>query len=136
MHEFKFSIPLNIRITDVNYGNHVGYQNFLSFFQEARIAYLDQFGFSELNISGSGMIISEVNCKYKKELFFGDDIIVGCRISKLRPKVFIMNYQISKADEICASGVTTNMCFDYDIKKVVKLPPEFVTAIKEYEGLA
>ncbi|MBU3948388.1 MAG: acyl-CoA thioesterase [Proteobacteria bacterium] len=135
MTEFKFSISLKVRIDDVNYGNHVGYQIYFLYFQQARIAYLAQFGYSELNINGYGMIISEANCKYKQELFFGDDIIIECRVSELKSKMFIMDYRISKANKVCASGYTTNMCFDYNKKKVVSLSQEFIDKIKEFEGV-
>ncbi len=134
MAEFKFSIPLTVRIDDINYGNHVGYQIYFLYFQQARIAYLAQFGFSEFNINGYGMIISEANCRYKQELFFGNDIIVKCKVSELKSKMFIMEYLITKADKVCAIGFTNNMCFDYKNKKVVILPQEFINTIKNFEG--
>ena len=81
------------------------------------------------------MIISEANCKYKQELFYRDEIRVKCGIGQLKSKVFIMEYQIEKGDDVCAVGSTTNFCYDYQKKKVVKLPLGFVTAIREYEGL-
>ena len=135
MRNLRFSIPLKVHIGDVNYGGHVGYQVYLSYFHEARIAYLKEFGCSELDIHGYGMIISEVNCKYKKELFHRDEIRVKCGIGQLKSKAFIMEYQIEKSDDVCAIGSTTNLCYDYQKKKVVKLPLEFVKTIKEYEGL-
>ncbi|MBU1055894.1 MAG: acyl-CoA thioesterase [Proteobacteria bacterium] len=135
MTEFKFLIPLKVRIDDLNYGNHVGYQMHFVYFQQARVAYLNQFGFSEFDISGYGMIISEANCKYKKELFFGDDIIIGCKVSELKSKMFIMDYLITKADQVCAFGFTYNMCFEFNNKKVVKLPQEFIDKIKKFESI-
>lgn len=135
MKDFRFSLPLKVHIGDVNYGGHVGYQIYLSYFQEARIAYLKEFGCTELDIHGCGMIISEANCKYKQELLYGEEIRVKCGIGQLKSKAFVMEYQIEKGDDVCAVGSTTNLCYDYQKKKVVKLPSEFVTAIKEYEGL-
>ena len=135
MKDFKFSIPLKVHIGDVNHGGHVGYQIYLSYFQEARIAYLKEFECTELDIHGYGMIISEANCKYKQELFYRDEIRVKCGIGQLKSKAFIMEYQIEKGDDVCAIGSTTNLCYDFQNKKVVKLPLEFVKAIREYEDL-
>ena len=135
MKDFRFSIPLKVHIGDVNYAGHVGYEVCLSYFQEARIAYLKEFGCTELDIHGYGMIISEVNCKYKQELFHRDEIRVKCRIGQLKSKAFIMEYQIEKGENVYAIGSTTNLCYDYQMRKVAKLPLEFVTAIKEYESL-
>ena len=50
--------------------------------------------------------------------------------------MFTMDYRILKGDQVCALGYTTNLCFDYGSKKVVKLPLEFVTAVKTFEGTA
>ena len=135
MRNFRFSIPLKVHIGDLNYWGHVGYQIYLLYFQEARIAYLKEFGCTELDIHGYGMIISEVNCKYIKELFHRDEIRVKCGIGQLKSKAFVMEYQIEKGDDVCAIGSTTNLCYDYQKKKVVKLPLEFATAIREYEDL-
>lgn len=134
MNPFKFSFPITVRISDINYGNHVGYQHFFSYFQDARIAYLHQFGFSERDIAGYGMLVAEATCQYKRELFHGDHIIVQCRVSLIRKKSFIMTYQIEKEGLLCATGSTTNMCFDSKNKKVIQLPEAFITAVEFYEG--
>lgn len=135
MNEFKFSIPLLVRVSDLNYGNHVGYQNFLSYFQEARIAYLAQFGYSERNIEGYGMIVAEANCKYKQELFLNDSIRVGCRVKEIKSKLFVMQYRILKADLTCAEGFTKNLCYDYQANKIVRLPEPLVKNVQTLEGL-
>jgi acyl-CoA thioester hydrolase len=134
MKDFKFTIPVTVRVAEINYGNHVGYQHFLSYFQESRIAYLRQLGFSERDIGGYGMIVSEVTCRYRRELFLGDLIDVGCRIPEMKSKAFIMEYRIEKMNTTCATGATTNLCFDYAAKKVVPLPGEFVAAVKAFES--
>ena len=54
MRDLRFSIPLMVHIGDVNYGGHVGYQVYLSYFQEARIAYLKEFGCTESEFAGTG----------------------------------------------------------------------------------
>ncbi len=136
MSEFKFSRPLKVRIGDINYGNHVGHETFFSYFQEARIAYLSRFGFSELDIGGCGMMMSEANCRYRKELNFGDEVIVTCRVSRLKTRSFVMDYHILRGDDLCAVGFTSALCYDYREKKIVHVPSEFVVAIQEFEGLS
>jgi len=134
MLNFKLVIPITVRIGDINYGNHVGHQNFFLYFQEARLAYLRQFGFSELDIFGFGMIICAAECSYKQQLFLGDEIMVGCRISDLKSKRFVMDYRIERTDTLCATGSTNNLCYDYQSKRVVSWPLEFAEAIRQYEG--
>lgn len=136
MDNYNFSIALTVRVNDLNYGNHVGYQHFFSFFQEARIAYLDQFGFSELDIGGGSMIVSEANCQYKRELHLKDQIRVGCAVRELKSKLFLMDYAILKENVICAKGFTKNFCYDYNTQSICRVPDVFAQAITEYEKRA
>jgi len=133
--EFQLTVPIKIRISDINYGNHVGYDRYFTFFQEARIAYLNQFGFSELDIGGFGMMVSDAGCRYKRELNMGDAIEVQCRISHLKKKAFVMAYRILRNGKICATGSTTNICYDYHEKKIADWPPAFIRVIREFEGI-
>lgn len=133
MSSFKFSTPLTVRVSEINYRNHVSYHNYLLYFQEARIAYFNQLGCSERDIYGVGMVISEATCRYKRQLFLGDAIRVYCGVETLEPKMFQMGYQIEKDGEVCAVGSTTNLCYDYQLEKVVSLPDAFVDAIRSYE---
>ncbi len=135
MTPYKFSIPMTVRVNDLNYGNHVGHQNYFSYFQESRVAYLNQFGYSELNIGGYGMIMAEAGCKYKQALFLNDAVSVACRVVELKSKRFTMDYQIARSDVICAEGFTVNICYDYQTQKVVRLPEEFIRQVKAFEGL-
>ena len=135
MNGFKFSIPLTVRINDLNYGNHVSHQNFFSFFQESRVAYLNQFGYSELDIGGYGMIMAEAGCKYRQALFLNDAIRVACKVVELKSKRFTMAYRIDREDVVCAEGFTINVCYDYGSKKVVRLPEEFTRKISRFEDL-
>jgi acyl-CoA thioester hydrolase len=47
------TIKIPVRITDINYGNHVGNNSFVEIIHEARMQFLSQFGFTELDIAGS-----------------------------------------------------------------------------------
>ncbi|MGD9007712.1 MAG: thioesterase family protein [Desulfobacteraceae bacterium] len=133
--DYKFSIPLTVRAGDLNYGNHVAYYNYLLYFQEARVGYLAQFGCTEMDIKGYGMIISEARCRYKRELFLGDAIQVYCSVTELKPKRFTIHYQIQRSGAICAEGETINICYDYAAKRIASLPKEFIADIARFENL-
>ena len=135
MSAYKFHIVLTVRVNDLNYGNHVGHQNYLSYFQEARVAYLRQFGYSEFDLGGCGMIMAEAGCKYKQALFLDDKVRVACAVAELKSKRFTMTYRIERDDIVCAEGFTVNLAFDYQSNKVVRLPEAFVERIKAFQVL-
>jgi|GEM_PF-1031520 len=135
MKDFNITIPITVRIGEINYGNHVGYQHYFTYFQEVRIAYLAHLGFTEKDIGGYGMMVSEAICRYRRELFLGDRIEIGCRVSAIKSKAFVMDYRIEKMKALCASGTTTNVCVDSGTGKVVLLAESFSTAVRTFEDI-
>jgi acyl-CoA thioester hydrolase len=68
---FSFSTSIPVRITDLNYGGHVGNDTILSLLHEARVQYLQSLGYTELAFAGTSLIMSDVAIEYKNELFYG-----------------------------------------------------------------
>ncbi|NNG26771.1 MAG: thioesterase, partial [Ignavibacteriaceae bacterium] len=48
--KFMFNTEITIRVTDLNYGAHLGNDSVLSICHEARMRFLKHFGYSELDI--------------------------------------------------------------------------------------
>ena len=90
--QFSFSTKIPVRITDINYGGHVGNDSILSLLHEARLKYLTHLGFSELNIAGVGLIMADVGIEFKGESFYGDELTVSMaagEFSKISFEIFI-----------------------------------------------
>jgi YbgC/YbaW family acyl-CoA thioester hydrolase len=118
---FSFSTTIPIRISDVNYGGHVGNDSFLSLLHEARLRFLNQFGYSEMNVEGVGLIMSDVGIEYKKELAYGDTIKISVAATGFDRLGFDLYYLIELIDgdkTIVAGKAKTGMlCFDYATKR-------------------
>jgi acyl-CoA thioesterase FadM len=52
--QFIFSTLIPVRITDINYGNHVGNDAILSLLHEARMQFLNKAGYTELEFGCVG----------------------------------------------------------------------------------
>ena len=50
---FKFSANIPVRITDLNYGGHVGNDTILSIIHEARAQFLKNYDYSEKDSRGN-----------------------------------------------------------------------------------
>lgn len=136
MEGFRFVMPYRVRISDINYGGHVSNAAVLSFFQDGRIGYLQQLGpFSEMDIGGCGIILPEANVQYKAEMFLGEELQIGVRIEELRRSSFIMGYRIERQGEVTAEGTTALVAFDYEARKVRRLPDDFRQAVNDFEEL-
>ncbi len=127
---FQFSTCLRIRITDLNYGGHVGNDVFLSLVHEARQQYLQFFGYSELEFEGTGLIMADAAIEYKRELKFGDEVKISVSTSSFDKIGFDIFYKLEVKqgeDWLLAAKVKTGMiCFDYNAKKKVQVPDQAI----------
>lgn len=123
---FQCSIP--VRITDINYGGHVGNDTVLSILHEARMQFLNHFGYKEMQFAGVGMIMADVAIEFKSELFYGDVIIVSVTTGEISKIGFDLFYKIEKQagdkKKLVAIAKTGMICYDYQKKKIVSVPDE------------
>jgi acyl-CoA thioester hydrolase len=122
-------ITVPVRITDINYGNHVGNDSFISIIHEARMQWLKQLGYTELAIEGSGLILADLAVEFKSESFYGDVIEISVAVAEISKVSFELYYQLTTKREdkfiILAVAKTSMVCYDYNAKKVVAIPPAF-----------
>lgn len=123
---FSFSTEISIRITDLNYGGHVGNDSFLSLIQEARQQYLQQFGYAELDFEGLGLIMADSVVEYKRELSYGDIVKISVQAADFDKLGFDLFYLLeinNREVPIIAGKAKTGMiCYDYKTKKKTSIP--------------
>lgn len=115
-----FLIP--VRIADINYGNHVGNDAFVSIIHEARMKWLRQYDYTELKIEDIGLIMSDLAIEFKSESFYGDVVEVKLGAGEISRVGFELYYQLfaKRNDEniLLANAKTGMVCYDYDAKRV------------------
>ena len=132
---FSFSTNISVRITDINYGGHVGNDAFLSLLHEARMQYLHQFGYSEMNVEGVGLIMSDVGIEYKRELAYGDVVKISVAATGFDRLGFDLFYLIEliveDGENLLAGKAKTGMlCFDYTTKKKASIPSQAIEKMR------
>lgn len=132
---FHFSTELTIRITDLNYGGHVGNDVFLSLMHEARQQYLLSMGYKELSFAGAGLIMADVALEYKRELNHGDRVRIAVVAADLDKLGFDLFYKVEMlTDEgwvVAAKAKTGMICYDYTTRKKVSIPEEAVAKLTQ-----
>lgn len=118
-----FKIP--IRITDINYGNHAGNNAIVEIIHEARMQFLKQHGFTELDAGGTALIMSELLVEFKGESFYGDILEVSVYAGEISRKSFELFYRLTtlrSQNVVIAHAKTGMVCFNYALKKIDLLP--------------
>lgn len=120
------SIPLQVRITDINYGNHASNDAIVGFLHEARVAWLQQLGWTELNAAGSGLIMAGLAINFKKEMFYGNWLNIAISAGNIGRAGFTLFYRITdpNLETVYAVAQTGMVCFDYSNRKPVAIPPD------------
>lgn len=125
---FHFSCQVPVRITDINYGGHVGNDAILSIIHEARMQFFKSLGYTEMNLAGAGLIMADVAIEFKSELFYGDIVTASVAATELSKVGFDICYKLEKqtADKaiLVAVAKTGMICYDYDKKKIIAVPDE------------
>ena len=78
-----FSTEIKVRITDLNYGGHLGNDSMLALLHEARVRYLKHFGYSEMDVEGTGIIMADVAIQFKTEAFYAERLTIAIATSRL-----------------------------------------------------
>jgi len=116
------AIQIRVRIGDINYGNHVGNDAFVAIIHEARLQWLQQNSFTEMDAGGTGLIMSDLAIEFKNESYYGEEISVKIYCGEIERVSFDLYYQLTtprdKQTVLLARAKTGMVCFNYQIKKV------------------
>lgn len=124
---FPFATEFQVRIDDVNYGGHLANDAVLTLLHEARLRFLNDFGLSERDIDGVGMILTSALLILKAEAFHWDVLSVEVGVADLGRTGCDFLYRITRTkDGIEVARARTGMVFfDYSRRKVARTPARF-----------
>jgi 4-hydroxybenzoyl-CoA thioesterase len=124
---FTFQTDLEVRIADINYGGHLGNDAVLALAHETRIRFLRSLGYTEFDIEGRGIIMTDAVVIYRTEAFHGDRMNVSIAVDDVQTHTFDLLYRfVRAADGVEIARVKTGLAiFDYKKKVVAPLPDEF-----------
>lgn len=129
--QYLFTAKIPVRITDLNYGNHLANDKVLSIIHEARMQFFNHFGYTEMNCGGVNIIMADVAIEYKNQAFYGDELIIEIGVQDFTRVSFDIFYKISTTEKIIALAKTSIVTFDYRQNKVVEVPLEVKEKLKE-----
>ena len=122
-----FNTKISLRITDMNYGGHLGNDTVLSLLQEARIRLLNHYGFSEQDVGGYGIIMADAVIIYKAQAFYGDTLLIQITINDFSKRACDLIYRVSRESDNreIVRAKTRIAFFDYQENRTVSVPQAF-----------
>ncbi|MBM3133314.1 MAG: thioesterase [Chloroflexi bacterium] len=125
--KFDFSTEIPIRISDINYGNHLGHDAILPLAHEARLQFLKHFGYTELDIEGASYVMADAVIVYKAQAFYGQTLKIEIAVADFAPKSCDFFYRVTdKETGTEVARLKTSMVFyDYRKGKPTDTPEKF-----------
>jgi acyl-CoA thioesterase FadM len=121
---WPFSTEIRLRVTDMNYGNHLGNDALLGILHEARCRFLQNLGYTEMNLEGLGIIMTDSAIVYKSEAFTGDILQINVAAGDFNKYGFDLYYRVWNVSQnkLTAEAKTGICTFNYQSKKLASLP--------------
>ncbi len=125
--QFLFSMERGVGISDVNYAKHLDSVAMVQILHEARLQFLASLGFTEANIYGLGMVVSDLAVDYRSESFANDRLVIDVGVSKFNRYGFDIGLQVTNSalDAVVCNAKMGVVFFDFDRHKISEIPTAF-----------
>lgn len=122
-----------VTTSDLNFGNHVGNDRFLSFCHEARVRFFKSLGQDELNFFETSLIMADAELSYKAQSFHGDKLSIEVSVTGNSSRSFDLLYRIkNQNDDLVLLAKTGMVYFNYKDKKIDTCPEEWTKLLTKF----
>jgi acyl-CoA thioester hydrolase len=139
MSEFRFYHPIEVRYGDLDPQGHVNNAKYLTYFEQARVAYWIEMGFfsKDQSFMELGVILADVHITYFAPVYFGQKVKVGVHVIRLGNKSMTWEQNVVDVEsgKELARGEVVVVAYDYRQEKTIPIPNEWREKITEFEGL-
>ncbi len=128
-----WTMKTRLEVGDINYGGHMGNEVVLRKVQEARMQFLQHWGWTELDAAGVGLIQVESWVRYQSEGFWGEELQIEIFAEDIHSKGFTFLYRLQvcgNPGRALAAARTAMLCFNYQTRKSVQVPQALKLRLK------
>ncbi|TJZ65424.1 acyl-CoA thioesterase [Chitiniphilus eburneus] len=121
----EYSVTLQVRASDLNYGGHLANHALLTLLQEARLGWLASHGLSETGADGHpGIILGDLAVCFASEAFLGEQLAIDVGVAEYTRVAVALRYAVREVAtaRLVATASTSCVFFDYHSRKVVPVP--------------
>lgn len=127
---YPFTTDLTIRVSDLNYGAHLGYDRVLTLSHQARMEMLAKWDLAETDLGDgkTGFVVADVGANYLGEGFLGDVLSVEIVPLDIGEVTFRLAYRFvnKKTGKDIALLEIGFVAFDYNERRLGRFPKGFI----------
>ncbi len=128
-----FAMKHTVGISEVNYARHMDSVAMITLIHEARLQFLASLGFTESNIYGLGMVVTDLAIDFRSESFANDLLVIEVGTSKFNKYGFDIGFKVTNnaLETVVCIAKTGVVFFDFDKHKLAELPKVFESILKK-----
>jgi len=133
--QFLFNMERKVGISDVNYAKHLDIVAMVQILHEARLQFLASLGFTEANVFGYGMVVTDLAIDYRSESFTGDRLLIDVGVDDFNRYGFDIALQVTNSaleTVVCQAKIGV-VFFDFDKHQITAVPPALLELLGRRE---
>lgn len=137
--QYPVTIQVRVRFSDCDAMGHCNNARYISFIEEARIAYFRAL-YPEASIENMHnvlpFILGEVSCTFKSPAYCGEVIEIGAGVTRFGSKSMTIAYDLHEvtSGRLVAVGTSELVMFDYKTKTTQPITDEFKARVQKIEN--
>ncbi len=128
-----FTANLEVRVTDLNYGKHLGHMELVGLLHQGRVEFLGAHGMTEMNVEGRTLVVVDLEVSYRSEAFIGQTLAIdiGLAFEGSRGVEFTYGVRDQGTGKLVALARTGVVFTDPEPRAVVQVPRTFRSLVEE-----
>lgn len=121
-----------VRINDLNTANHLGFDSLVGILNDASAGFFNANGIERGNPGGAGVIYTDLLVNYLKEAFYGETLQIEVAVGDVGSKGLNLLFKVNstEADKVIALAQISVLFFDYQNRRTIGIPEQFLLRIK------
>lgn len=116
--------PMTVRITDMNYGRHLGHDALVSLLHEARIQAFAALDLPEWDMHGYPSVVADLAVQYQSEARWPDELTIATAVPEPQGKSLTIYQRIYQLDsqQVVATARVNQLLIDLASGRPVDVP--------------
>lgn len=130
--DFVFTIERLVGISDLNYAKHLDSVHMVQILHEARLQFLAHLGFTEANVFGLGVVVTDLAVDFRSESFADDRLVINVGLDDFNRYGFDICLQVTNSaleKTVCEAKMGI-VFFDFDKHQIAEIPAAFTALLQ------
>lgn len=122
---------LTVRVTDMNYGRHLGHDALVSLLHEARIQAFASLDLPEWDMHGHPSVVADLAVQYQNEARWPDALVIATAVPEPQGKALTIYQRVYHAysEQIVATARVNQLLIDLATGRPVNVPQQVIQAL-------